>query len=87
MTLTYLDVTLKDVSSTKADPTVDTCTVEHADMKIAMARFGSIESTMRQKQSSQNSGPHVEPWPGPNSGTSGVLPYVISEVPYAVLIW
>jgi hypothetical protein len=46
---------------------------EQADLKKAADILGSMESIMRQKTSSQNIGPQVDPWPGPKSGVVGVL--------------
>jgi hypothetical protein len=53
-----------------------------SDWKTTADSSGFIESTIKQKQISQNIGPHVEPCPGPNSGIDGVLEYVqVIEVP------
>ena len=79
-------MTLNEESSTKAVPKVLTTTSIVTDVKIAVAKLESKESTIRQKHSNQKIGPQVEPCPGPNSGKSGVLEYVLVDVPYIVLM-
>lgn len=41
----------------------------HAEENTAVERSASNESTIMQKHSNQKIGPHVDPWPGPKSGT------------------
>jgi hypothetical protein len=53
---------------------------------MALEVSGSIESNIAIKHRSQNKGPQVDLWPGPYSGVSEVLLYVIVEVPYCVLM-
>ncbi len=54
-------MTLKDESSTKAVPKVLSTISIVTEVKIAVDKSGSKESTIKQKQSSQKIGPHVEP--------------------------
>ena len=81
-----MEVTPREVSSTNAEPMVDTVCCEETDVKVAVASRGSMESTIRQKTNNHRRGPAVEPCPGPNNGVVGVLKYVVSEVPYIVFI-
>jgi hypothetical protein len=79
-----VEVTPREVSSTNAEPMVDTVCCEETDVKVAVASRGSMESTIRQKTNNHRRGPAVEPCPGPNNGVVGVLKYVVSEVPYII---
>ena len=52
---------LREESSTKAVPIVLTSIFKHTDENIAVDSAGSMESTIKQKHRSQNSGPQVDP--------------------------
>lgn len=52
---------LRDEPFPKAVPTVFSNIFIHTEENIAGESAGSIESMIKQKQRSQNSGPHVEP--------------------------